>query len=384
MNTFYHYRQFADDVYNDVSKYPKAVVDEINHPSGFQARIYKDDTKKEVVLGIRGSEQFLKDFVVADGSILFGGIAEQQTFAMYNFINKHKAELQELKDQGYKIKLSGHSLGGFLTQIAAKSYPNFFDEFYTYNAPSAKGATSISHIYKDKNGEFIDDLRDNPSNSWLAEPMGITDKNILEPLYHFQNTPMTTQGHELRNDNDWSPIANLRWRDRYGDLSVFQGAGIGKVQGYDGLVSTAVEKAKGIAQPHQLTKNHIYEGFYLLALKGGESQSRIDSWIKKMKPQELEHQIWEMGKQAGIINWDSRTYDEIIKQLNEKNIFIRLADKGEIRFGIKDENNKLIAPVNTIARWYQDDIKVDNSQNYKMTQSDYQNMVNGFESMSIH
>lgn len=129
-----------------------------NTNSGFSATLFAEkrlqinkETKEKsytakygytnYILSFRGTEvtkdleqmlqDFYTDFLLARNKI------PQQYFDMIDFIETQiKPIIYDNATQSYaKMTITGHSLGGFLAQMFALSYPELVEEVYTYNAP---------------------------------------------------------------------------------------------------------------------------------------------------------------------------------------------------------------------------------------------------------
>lgn len=145
------YAKLADDAYKnreiDYKFESYTVVKTIlKTKSGFQAIAYEKDN--EIVVAIRGTEplkNFYGDLLTADLDLLSNKIPLEQSKDMVKYINELKSEG---KFNNKKVTIAGHSLGGTLAQIAAKMFPNTFDNVYTFNSPSGK-ELKIQEIQKD-------------------------------------------------------------------------------------------------------------------------------------------------------------------------------------------------------------------------------------------
>ena len=128
------------------------------YTSGFQARAY--ESKNELVLSIRGTEmnngvtEFWRDLIIVDGNLALNSMPSSQVADMINFINSIKNIFYEAKNSGKKVTIVGHSLGGTLSQIASKSFPNLFDECYTFNSPSGKNLFN-EQVFKEGNDYYV-------------------------------------------------------------------------------------------------------------------------------------------------------------------------------------------------------------------------------------
>ena len=115
-----------------------------NTHSGFSATLFKDtkaDSKdSEYILSIRGTEfkleqiqDLLNDYYIGTNNSDMNRVIEQY-FDMLLFYEETLKPL--LREKGIaRINVIGHSLGGYLAQLFALSYPHSINEVYTYNAP---------------------------------------------------------------------------------------------------------------------------------------------------------------------------------------------------------------------------------------------------------
>ncbi|EEO24905.1 MULTISPECIES: alpha/beta fold hydrolase [Helicobacter] len=113
-----------------------------NTHSGFSATLFKDtkaDSKdSEYTLAIRGTEfkleqikDLINDYYIGTNNNDMNRVIEQYFDMLFFYEETLKPLMQE---KGItKINVIGHSLGGYLTQLFALSYPSIINEVYTYN-----------------------------------------------------------------------------------------------------------------------------------------------------------------------------------------------------------------------------------------------------------
>lgn len=192
--------------------------------SGFQATLYKNIKTGEYILSVRGTEvdqgidQMKKDAFEADGDLALKSLPSSQVGDMIKFIyelnrgttgddGKTAVQIRDLDN----ITIVGHSLGGTLAQVASKMYPGLFDKCYTFNSPSGKELNS-KKVYKDPEGKYF----------WIGSEQvnfkHYLDDAIGQAFYNYQNSPMTTSVTDVRAKDAFSLIANLWWKERFGDL----------------------------------------------------------------------------------------------------------------------------------------------------------------------
>ena len=108
--------------------------------SGFSATFFYNKESKEYTLAIRGTEfkleqiqDLLNDYYIGTNNSDMNRVIEQY-FDMLLFYEETLKPL--LQEKGIaRINVVGHSLGGYLAQLFALSYPHSINEVYTYNAP---------------------------------------------------------------------------------------------------------------------------------------------------------------------------------------------------------------------------------------------------------
>ncbi|QHG87869.1 hypothetical protein K6978_14575 [Xanthomonas cucurbitae] len=126
----------------------------MNRPSGYQGVVYQNVDTKEVVVAHRGTEpdrELLKDGVYADGGMVLTRHNAQAADAIE--LTQRAIELAERQEKrdGLKreVTVTGHSLGGGLTQFTAH---HFGLKGQTFNA---YGATSLDRRIPEGGNEVI-------------------------------------------------------------------------------------------------------------------------------------------------------------------------------------------------------------------------------------
>ncbi|EEO24884.1 MULTISPECIES: S28 family serine protease [Helicobacter] len=122
------------------------VIDHINEKDresrgGFRATLFRHINNKEYVLALAGTDFVLnRDFgftdIATDGSLLFRKLPKFQYDSMINFYFRLKQNSCITKDT--PLVVVGHSLGGYLAQLFALTYPHIIKGLYTYQAPGSK------------------------------------------------------------------------------------------------------------------------------------------------------------------------------------------------------------------------------------------------------
>ncbi|WP_310442559.1 Ig-like domain-containing protein [Sulfurimonas sp.] len=106
-----------------------------NTLSGFSATLFIENTTGKKIFAIRGTEPTDGSDYYADWELTLSKHPEQYASLVSFF--------EDLKSSGKistadNLVVTGHSLGGALTQMITATYPSYVDEAYTFNAPGVK------------------------------------------------------------------------------------------------------------------------------------------------------------------------------------------------------------------------------------------------------
>ena len=292
------------------------------YTSGFQARVY--ESKNELVLSIRGTEmnngvtEFWRDLIIADGNLALNSMPSSQVADMINFINSIKNIFDEAKNSGKKITIVGHSLGGTLSQIASKAFPNLFDECYTFNSPSGKDLFDYK-VYKDGDKYYMLRLSTPTDDMQGGKKIYLTD-TVGEALYNYQNTQMTTSVTDIAAKDDPRIINNLWWKDRFGD------------------------KIEVSGDSHSIIDLTQILYFYDMAVSNGASENVVTNYLSGFYNAQNSLLI---GSVANIVQGTISKIDEIVRGNSNPN-----ADIIEICNAYETNNVKfrldLIAPTSSV------------------------------------
>ena len=292
------------------------------YTSGFQARVY--ESKNELVLSIRGTEmnngvtEFWRDLIIADGNLALNSMPSSQVADMINFINSIKNIFDEAKNSGKKITIVGHSLGGTLSQIASKAFPNLFDECYTFNSPSGKDLFDYK-VYKDGDKYYMLRLSTPTDDMQGGKKIYLTD-TVGEALYNYQNTQMTTSVTDIAAKDDPRIINNLWWKDRFGD------------------------KIEVSGDSHSIIDLTQILYFYDMAVSNGASENVVTNYLSGFYNAQNSLLI---GSVANIVQGTISKIDEIVRGNSNPN-----ADIVEICNAYETNNVKfrldLIAPTSSV------------------------------------
>ena len=88
----------------------------LNFTSGYQGLAFRHLETNEIKISHRGSDELIKDFILADGQILFNKLPDAQINDAAKFI-EDVSNLENIKES--QINHVGHSLGGFVAKIFA-------------------------------------------------------------------------------------------------------------------------------------------------------------------------------------------------------------------------------------------------------------------------
>ena len=292
------------------------------YTSGFQARVY--ESKNELVLSIRGTEmnngvtEFWRDLIIADGNLALNSMPSSQVADMINFINSIKNIFDEAKNSDKKITIVGHSLGGTLSQIASKAFPNLFDECYTFNSPSGKDLFDCK-VYKDGDKYYMLRLSTPTDDMQGGKKIYLTD-TVGEALYNYQNTQMTTSVTDIAAKDDPRIINNLWWKDRFGD------------------------KIEVSGDSHSIIDLTQILYFYDMAVSNGASENVVTNYLSGFYNAQNSLLI---GSVANIVQGTISKIDEIVRGNSNPN-----ADIVEICNAYETNNVKfrldLIAPTSSV------------------------------------
>ncbi|KAF8507970.1 alpha/beta-hydrolase [Hysterangium stoloniferum] len=148
------YFQYASSAYSTFCLSPNGntLVAQFTSLSGTQGYVARDDTRKEIVIALRGSSSILDFITDADvfltayespgvtapsGTEVHSGFLEAYNSVADTIISTVRAELKA--HAGYNLVTSGHSLGGALSSLAAVSlksnFPSSQVTMFTYGQP---------------------------------------------------------------------------------------------------------------------------------------------------------------------------------------------------------------------------------------------------------
>ena len=265
-----------------------------------------------------GVTEFWRDLIIADGNLALNSMPSSQVADMINFINSIKNIFDEAKNSGKKITIVGHSLGGTLSQIASKVFPNLFDECYTFNSPSGKDLFDYK-VYKDGDKYYMLRLSTPTDDMQGGKKIYLTD-TVGEALYNYQNTQMTTNVTDIAAKDDPRIINNLWWKDRFGD------------------------KIEVSGDSHSIIDLTQILYFYDMAVSNGASENVVTNYLSGFYNAQNSLLI---GNMANIVQGTISKIDEIVRGNSNPN-----ADIVEICNAYETNNVKfrldLIAPTSSV------------------------------------
>ena len=215
------YHQISKRTKNFTSRF-KLLKHQKNDKQGFSTTLFedtKDNNKK--ILTFRGTEITLGD-LKADIDLTTSNIPAQVNSLINFFLDNVIPILKE----GEKINICGHSLGGYLTQICAFTFPEYIDEIYTFNSPgiltdyiqARVGVTPVDataksikegilYLFNKKNIPYFEKLKENllladEDHTYLPAPLNVNN------IYH------------MKTDNDSLAFNNKLYENAIQDLGV--------------------------------------------------------------------------------------------------------------------------------------------------------------------
>lgn len=123
-----------------------------NDPNGFSATLFQETKTGKLILSLRGTSDYI-DY--DDDAWLTMGKLPPQYESMITFFKTLTTQndgKEALITTASNLIVTGHSLGGALTQMLTATYPEYVDEAYTYNSPSA--ATLSAPLVMAYNGAY--------------------------------------------------------------------------------------------------------------------------------------------------------------------------------------------------------------------------------------
>ena len=215
------YHQISKRTKNFTSRF-RLLKHQKNDDEGFSATLFedtKDNNKK--ILTFRGTEITPGD-LKADNQLATYRIPTQVNSLINFFLDNVIPILKE----GEKINICGHSLGGYLTQICAFTFPEYIDEIYTFNSPgiltdyiqARVGVTPVDataksikegilYLFNKKNIPYFEKLKENllladEDHTYLPAPLNVNN------IYH------------MKTDNDSLAFNNKLYENAIQDLGV--------------------------------------------------------------------------------------------------------------------------------------------------------------------
>ena len=218
---FYTIDNLSKRTKNFTSRF-KLLKHQKNDILGFSATLFedtKDNNKK--ILTFRGTEITPED-LIADMELTTNEIPTQVNSLMNFFLDSVIPILKE----GEKINICGHSLGGYLTQICAFTFPEYIDEIYTFNSPgiltdymaTRVGIPNIDLMPRFIRNEIIYffNKRNVPYFEKLKENLFLADKD-----HTYLPAPLNVNNiYHMKTDNDSLAFNNKLYENAIQDLGV--------------------------------------------------------------------------------------------------------------------------------------------------------------------
>ena len=171
--------------------------------TGLSVTVFRNGN--EVNIAIRGTDDGFD--VLADLVLGIGGIPEQYAALSVFYESLKSSGVIQSSDQ---VSVSGHSLGGFLTQVLAAEYQGDFEQIFTFNAPGIGGALL----------DLLPDYFGIPSNIDIADIINVRGDGfsaianvgislgIIEDI-QIENSALSYEDHTIKKLTDSLAVFNL-------------------------------------------------------------------------------------------------------------------------------------------------------------------------------
>lgn len=319
--------------------------------SGFAAMLLENDTYGKV-MAIAGTEpgapeQWYYDLAEADGrEIGFWGIAFKQLVSLFNYVQELRAPegepviqltVQEglrpespdayvmgvgpdswiwlesdmtghgrgLLQEGEKISVTGHSLGGHLSALAVALFPDLFEEAFTFNAPGFNPPTSAINFPMGGADQLLALLK-----PYGAQPIAV--ESISSKVHTFES-------EDLRTGDDGDVIAGNATGQPFSDEHYISTEKVSHDVGHM-LDSLAVQAFMARLNPSLSDQE---TGVILDALNC-PADAVLEAAVEKLYIQIVGHAIsldrttpGQSAIDAGDFNIRSQLYDRLIEMQNK-------------------------------------------------------------------
>ena len=215
------YHQISERTKNFTSRF-RLLKHQKNDILGFSATLFEDtENSNKRILAFRGTEITPGD-LYADVQLTTNEIPAQVNSLINFFLDSVIPILKE----GEKINICGHSLGGYLTQICAFTFPEYIDEIYTFNSPgiltdymaTRVGIPNIDLMPRFIRNEIIYffNKRNVPYYEKLKENIFLADKD-----HTYLPAPLNVNNiYHMKTDNDSLAFNNKLYENAIQDLGV--------------------------------------------------------------------------------------------------------------------------------------------------------------------
>jgi len=218
---FYTIDNLSKRTKNFTSRF-KLLKHQKNDILGFSTTLFEDtENSNKRILAFRGTEITPGD-LYADVQLTTNEIPAQVNSLINFFLDSVIPILKE----GEKINICGHSLGGYLTQICAFTFPEYIDEIYTFNSPgiltdyiqTRVGIPNIDLMPRFIRNEIIYffNKRNVPYYEKLKENIFLSDKD-----HTYLPAPLNVNNiYHMKTDNDSLAFNNKLYENAIQDLGV--------------------------------------------------------------------------------------------------------------------------------------------------------------------
>ena len=177
------------------------IVDSYTDPTtGYSGVLFKDNVTGKYTIANRGTEMTSPEDLGDDVTLYNQQVPEQ--FASLSTFMKQLIDSGTIK-QTDDITMSGHSLGGALTQMGTAAYSDYVDQAYTYNSPGVKDL--ITHVSAENGKYYYQEFTGHYDNATgvpiFSNKYEIT-KDVYDAFYDF--------AHNKDNPDIASKLLNIK------------------------------------------------------------------------------------------------------------------------------------------------------------------------------
>jgi hypothetical protein len=243
-----------------------------DNDTGYSGVLFRNVQTQGVVLANRGTELSDWDDIRADIQLIRDQVSSQFN-SMSQFMNEQIANGNITKEQD--VTMTGHSLGGALTQMGTAAYPSYIDQAYTYNSPGAKELQSYAQV---ENGKYIYKELSHISNA-TGEAVYKNEEEISQEVYEAHERFEQNRQSEVVHDK----ITNVR-ADSVNDVISQLGEDIGHEVEYYG-------RSHSILAMNEILEEKYEDANYLINENGDSLMQRLEGLKEKLQDQDSQNSM---------------------------------------------------------------------------------------------